>query len=89
MSTAHWLKYYVYVRWMDSDNKWLPSLVTFLVSSIWHGTALRLWFFYMGCFFLDMTYKNIQVKSMSMPVKIASYVYLHFCISYIGMVFTW
>lgn len=89
MSTAHWLKYYVYIRWIDSEIKWLPSLITFLVSSIWHGTAFRLWFFYVGGFFLDFTYKNLPLKTMSLPAKAASFLYLHFCLSYIGMVFTW
>lgn len=91
ISLAKWLKYYVYCRLINSNTRWLPALATFIVSSLIHGIMPRLWFFYIQCFFLDITYKNlakIQTPSTwSLPVKVLSYCYSRFGMAYIGAVF--
>ena len=42
MSTAKWLKYYVYLRQIPNDKSkkvsiFKPAMITFLVSAVWHG----------------------------------------------------
>ena len=52
--SAHlWLKYYVFMRLVDRENKknqMLPTLITYLVSAVWHGIdpGFFVFFFFAG-----------------------------------------
>ncbi|KTW27345.1 hypothetical protein T552_04154 [Pneumocystis carinii B80] len=54
--TNRWLKYYVYLRVISRDNntKFKGSLITFMVSALWHG-------FYPGYYLSFMTGAFVQI----------------------------
>jgi D-alanyl-lipoteichoic acid acyltransferase DltB (MBOAT superfamily) len=101
IQTHLWLKYYVMLRLIDrkaprNASKHLPTLVTFIVSSIWHGVYPGYIVFFVACGFLTLQTKiapNLKVikrlQSLLPPVvcQILSAVYSHFMVSYFGLAF--
>jgi lysophospholipid acyltransferase len=55
VSVHHWLKYYVFMRQLDSKTRStvVPGLVTFVVSAIWHGFYPGYLWFFVSVFFMD------------------------------------
>lgn len=56
ISVHEWLKYYVFMRMLDNKKRGgaaLASLVTFMVSGIWHGFYPGFLFFFFGAFLMD------------------------------------
>jgi D-alanyl-lipoteichoic acid acyltransferase DltB (MBOAT superfamily) len=51
----YWMKYYCMIRLLDKKKRgfqaW-PSLVTFIVSAIWHGLGLGFYYFFIAAFFV-------------------------------------
>lgn len=98
ISIHHWLKYYVMVRLMDKSRRGsqiIPTLATFLVSSVWHGPASGLLFLFYAAFALTTIHANIlgakwpRIVTAVPPIvyKIMAFVILHFIVSINSMVY--
>lgn len=59
-----WLRNYVFTRWLPpKDSKrgtGLASLITFLVSALWHGIYPSYYIFFVCCFFLEQTLDSLK-----------------------------
>lgn len=57
ISVHEWLKYYVFLRMLDSKKRGSSSsfaaCVTFMVSAIWHGFYPGFFSFFIGAFLMD------------------------------------
>jgi lysophospholipid acyltransferase len=57
ISVHEWLKYYVFLRMLDSKKRGnsssFASCVTFMVSAIWHGFYPGFFSFFIGAFLMD------------------------------------
>jgi len=66
---AHlWLKYYIFVRWMDRDSKrsqLTPTVVTYIVSSVWHGIDPGFFVFFLFGGVLDVSARMIKASKLS------------------------
>jgi lysophospholipid acyltransferase len=67
MSVHEWLKYYVYLRLLDSNKRGsgnvFAALVSFLVSAIWHGFYPGFYSFFIGVFVVDYWNKLAQTTA--------------------------
>ena len=67
MSVHGWLKYYVYLRLLDSNKRGsgnvFAALVSFLVSAIWHGFYPGFYSFFIGVFVVDYWNKLAQTTA--------------------------
>lgn len=61
VSVHKWLKYYVFLRMLDSTKRGgvqlKPILITFLVSAVWHGFYPGYYFFFVAAGLMDYTFK--------------------------------
>lgn len=101
IQTHLWLKYYVMLRLVDRSAprnapKNFSTLITFVVSSIWHGVYPGYIVFFVACGILTLQtkiapkLKVIKAMQRSLPLlvcQILSAVYTHFMVSYWGLAF--
>lgn len=62
ISVHKWLKYYVFLRLLNSNKKGglplIPILLTFVVSAIWHGFYPGYYLFFISAGLMDFIFKK-------------------------------
>ena len=68
ISVHEWLKYYVYLRLLNNKKRGgtnaFAALMSFSVSAIWHGFYPGFYFFFFGCFIVDL-WNKLALKVFS------------------------